>query len=327
MDERIIRYCEGTLPAGQQRELLEEARENPLLKAEIIDCQHLHSLLGLRTSQADRRLGKEKYDHFKKLVCSRKRRQTMLTFVRYAALFILAFLSSGILAVYFLGGDRPEEADRLAMGQELYIPPGQRGELVLPDGTKVWLNAGSRLSYPSVFEGERKVRLSGEAYFEVAKNEQMPFIVSTKTVEIKALGTRFNVFSYPGAEYASVYLKQGSVKVYFPAAESKGLLLQPEQRVVQQGNTLSRAAADPDDLLWREGIYSFKKQKLGSIIRKLELYYDVRILVRDKRILEYEYVGKFRQRDGVMEILRLIQRIHKFKIYKDDELNQIVLSE
>lgn len=327
MDERIIRYCEGTLPAGQQRELLEEARENPLLRAEIIDCQHLHSLCGLTTRQADRRLGREKYEDFKKIIRSRQRRQTMLTFGRYAALFILAFLSSGLITAYFLADRYSRQDDRLAMQQELHVPSGQRAELVLPDGTKVWLNAGSRLAYPSVFEKERKVRLSGEAYFEVAKNEKMPFIVSTKTVDIKALGTRFNVFNYPGAEYASVYLKQGSVKVYFPAAESKGLLLQPEQRVVQQGNTLKRETADPDDLLWREGIYSFKKQKLGSIIKKLELYYDVEIIVRDKRILEYEYVGKFRQRDGVMEILRLIQRIHKFRITKNDESNQILLSE
>lgn len=327
MDERIIRYCEGTLPAGQQRELLEEASQNPVLKAEIIDCQRLHSLFSLTDRQADRRLGREKYEDFKKIIRLRGRRRTLLTFTRYAALFILAFLSSGLITAYFLADRYTRQDDRLAMQQELHVPPGQRAELLLPDGTKVWLNAGSRLVYPSVFEKERKVRLSGEAYFEVAKNEKIPFIVSTETIEIKALGTRFNVFHYPGAAEASVYLKQGSVKVYFPAAESNGLLLQPEQRVVRQGNTLKRETADPDDLLWREGIYSFKKQKLGSIIRKLELYYDVDIIVRDKRILEYEYVGKFRQRDGVMEILRLIQRIHKFHISKNDETNQILLSE
>jgi len=83
---------------------------------------------------------------------------------------------------------------------------------------------------------------------------------------------------------------------------------------------------DPDELLWREGIYTFKRQKLGRIIEKLELYYDVKIVVKDPEILDYEYVGKFRQRDGVMEILHLIQRIHNFKIKKNDELNQIVLS-
>ena len=83
---------------------------------------------------------------------------------------------------------------------------------------------------------------------------------------------------------------------------------------------------DPDELLWREGIYTFKRQKLGRIIEKLELYYDVKIVVKDPEILDYEYVGKFRQRDGVMEILHLIQRIHNFKIKKNDELNQIILS-
>lgn len=176
------------------------------------------------------------------------------------------------------------------------------------------------------FEKERKVFLSGEGFFDVAKNEKAPFIVSTRTIDVKALGTQFNVFCYPESDYTGVYLQRGSVKAYFPSSEAKGIILSPEQYLVQRGKRLELSTMDPDELLWREGIYTFKKQKLGSIIKKLELYYDVKIIVKDQEILNYEYVGKFRQRDGVLEILRLIQRIHKFNIKKDDELNQIVLS-
>lgn len=134
------------------------------------------------------------------------------------------------------------------------------------------------------------------------------------------------MFCYPGSDYTGVYLQQGSVKAYFPSLESEGVVLSPEQYLVQKGKRLELSTKDPDELLWRQGIYTFKRQKLGSIIKKLELYYDVKIIVKDPEILNYEYVGKFRQRDGVLEILRLIQRIHKFNIKKDDELNQIVLS-
>jgi len=83
---------------------------------------------------------------------------------------------------------------------------------------------------------------------------------------------------------------------------------------------------DKDKLLWKDGIYSFKKERMSAIIKKLELYYDVEIIVKDTAIYNYEYTGKFRQRDGVAEILRIIQKIHQFKIYQNEELNRITLS-
>ena len=187
-------------------------------------------------------------------------------------------------------------------------------------------DAGSRLSYPSFFTNERKVFLSGEGFFDVAKNETSPFIVSTQTIDVKAIGTRFNVFSYPDGDYTGVFLQEGKVKAYFPSEEAKGIVLLPEQYLVQKDGRLELSVMDSDELLWREGIYTFKKQKLGNIIKKLELYYDVEIVVSDPEILRYEYVGKFRQRDGVMEILRVIQRIHGFKIRRHEEENRIVLS-
>lgn len=214
----------------------------------------------------------------------------------------------------------------IALNQELYVPAGQRAELTLPDGSKVWLNAGSRLSYPSTFTNERRVSLSGEGYFVVAPNKEVPFIVSTSTIDVRALGTEFNVSSYPSSRNIEVYLQKGSVKTYFPGAETNGLIMLPGQCLVQNGKKLELKEMDPDILLWREGLYTFKKQKLGKIIEKLELYYDVRINVKDPEILDYEYVGKFRQRDGILTILQVIQKIHKFKIEKDEELNQITLS-
>lgn len=326
MDERIIKYCQGILSEQEQDLLLKEAYNDPELKSQLIDYQHLYSLLELVPEKADLQEGYEKYGNFKKLLNYRKRKVWLISFSRYAAILMIAFVSAWMLASYYFSGNIAEQQELIAFQQELVVPPGQRAELTLPDGTKVWLNAGSKLSYPSFFEKERKVFLSGEGFFDVAKNEKVPFVVSTRTIDIKALGTQFNVFSYPESDYTGVYLQEGKVKAYFPSSETDGVVLSPDQYLVQKGKRLELATMDPDELLWREGIYTFKKQKLGNIIKKLELYYDVKILVKDPEILDYEYVGKFRQRDGVMEILHLIQRIHSFKIKKNDELNQIVLS-
>jgi ferric-dicitrate binding protein FerR (iron transport regulator) len=325
MDEIIIKYCQGILSKQEQDELLKEAYNDPELKSRIIDYQHLHSLLGLTPEKADIAQGSKEYGIFKKLVNSRKRKVWIISFSRYAAIIVIVFAAAWMSASYYFSGNIAEQEKLIAFQQELVVPAGQRAEITLPDGTKAWLNAGSRLSYPSFFDKERKVFLSGEGFFDVAENKEIPFIVSTHSIEIKALGTEFNVFCYPESGYTGVYLQQGSVKVYFPSSETSGVVLSPEQYLVQEGKQLKYSRMDSDELLWREGIYSFKKQKLGNIIEKLELYYDVKIIVKDREILNYEYVGKFRQRDGVLEILRLIQRIHKFKIEKDGELNEIIL--
>lgn len=325
MDERIIKYCQGDLSKEEQDRLLKEAYKDPVLKSRIIEYQHLHSLLELTPERMNMEEGRLNYSGFRKLLEAQKRKGMLISFSRYAAIIVIAFISAWMMASYYFSGNQ-EQKELIAFQQELVVPAGQRAELTLPDGTKVWLNAGSKLSYPSFFEKERKVFLTGEGFFNVAKNENAPFIVSTKTIDIKALGTQFNVFSYPESDYTGVYLQEGKVKAYFPSSETDGVVLSSDQYLIQKGKKFEWSTMDPDHLLWREGIYSFKKQKLGSIIKKLELYYGVKIIVKDREILSYEYVGKFRQRDGVLEILRLIQRIHNFKISKDDDLNQIVLS-
>lgn len=321
MDEKIIKYCQGSLPKEEQKLLLKEAYNNPDLKSQIIDYQQLHSLLGLASLQADQKKGREAYNLFQKRISSQKRKLQIGLFIRYAAILIVTFITGWSIS-YFQFSKR----QLLVSQQELIVPAGQRAELILPDGTKVWLNAGSKLTYPSFFEKERKVELTGEGFFQVAKNEEIPFIVSTKNINIKALGTQFNVYSYPKNDYTSVFLKEGKVKAYFPSSEKEGIILSPNQYLIQKGDKFTFSTMDQDELLWRDGIYSFKRQTFGEIIEKLELYYDVDIVVKDPEILNFEYVGKFRQKDGVMEILTLIQKIHRFKIKKDNDLNQIILS-
>ena len=326
MDERILKYCEGLLPGQEQECLLKEAQNDPELKKLIIEYQRLHSLLGLIPEKIDVEEGTKGYAGFKSRVASRRKRALLVSFGRYAAVLVLSFISAWMLASFYFSKEGFGKKELIASRQELFVPPGQRAELTLPDGTKVWLNAGSRLSYPSFFTNERKVVLSGEGFFDVAKNESSPFIVSTQAIDIKAVGTRFNVFSYPDGDYTGVYLQEGKVKAYFPSEEAKGILLLPEQYLLQKDGRLELSVMDSDELLWREGIYAFKRPKLGNIIKKLELYYDIEIVASDHEILDYEYVGKFRQRDGVMEILRVIQRIHGFKIRRHEEENRIVLS-
>ncbi len=147
MDERIIKYCQGNLSKEEQDQLLKEAYKDPVLKSRIIDYQHLHSLLELTPERMDKEQGRINYACFRKLVNVQKRKVMLISFSRYAAIIVIAFVSAWMLASYYFSGNLAEQKELIAFQQELLVPAGQRAELTLPDGTKVWLNAGSKLSY------------------------------------------------------------------------------------------------------------------------------------------------------------------------------------
>ncbi len=157
----------------------------------------------------------------------------------------------------------------------LCVPAGQRAQITLQDGTTVWLMLNPRWTYPSRFAGkERKVTLMGEAYFDVAKTPRKPFLVSTQNIQLKVLGTLFNVRDYPNAESFEGLAFEGSVEI---DRGSKGaLMLKPGEEVtMQEGNMSGSAIVNPNYFLWKDGIYSFDNESLLEILQKLQLYYDV----------------------------------------------------
>ena len=318
MDHRIIKYYAGELSKEERKALLQEAFSHPELKKEIMEYQQMQSLVKLHPQEKNELLGKESLERFMQARQAEKGKRLFLHLLRYAAMVTVCIVSTWWITFSFVGTDMPQ-----AVAQELTVPAGQRAHIVLPDGTKVWVNAGSILSYPSVFGEERRVKLTGEAFFEVSKGTA-PFIVSTGKVDIKALGTQFNVFNYP-TEELSVALLEGSIRIYHPGQEQQGIILKPNQELVETDGHFHISSISEDPIIWKEGLYVFNKQKLEDILRKLELYYDVKIIVKDTSISAYEYTGKFRQRDGVMEVLRIIQKIHPFKIEKKENTNEIIL--
>jgi len=209
----------------------------------------------------------------------------------------------------------------------LVVPAGQRAQLTLHDGTSVWLNAHSTLTYPARFSGRsRRVTVSGEAYFKVAENLKNPFIVSTQNIEMKVLGTQFNVYSYPGTGCIRTDLVEGSLMVYSKESPQASVILKPNEQIVVKDGKMSLQIRNSDYFLWKEGIYAFENERLLDIIEKLQLYYDVKIIVKDPEIFNVRYTGKFRQRDGIDEILRIIQKIQKFNVQKDTENNIITIT-
>jgi transmembrane sensor len=318
MDERIIKYYANELDKAERKALLEEAFADKELKQQMMEYQNLQSLFSLHSQKKNMVRGEESLHNFMKVRTAEKGKKILWNILRYAAVILVCVFSTYWITCLTAGGD-----DNSPITQELSVPPGQRAHIILPDGSKVWVNAGSVLSYPSVFGEERRVKLSGEAFFEVAKGD-IPFIVSTDKADIRALGTKFNVFSYSKG-VLSVALLEGAVKVYKSNQEQHGVILKPNQLLTEAGGRFYVEGITESPVIWKEGLYAFNKKPLADILKKLELYYDVEITVLNSEILGYECTGKFRQRDGIMEVLRIIQKVHPFKIKREEDSNKIIL--
>jgi ferric-dicitrate binding protein FerR (iron transport regulator) len=213
--------------------------------------------------------------------------------------------------------------------QVLYVPSGQRLSFTMQDGTVVWLNAQSSMTYPAVFSNdERRISIEGEVYIEVAKDVHRPFIVAVRGIDVKALGTTLNICNYKGDNEARVSLLEGSIKIFNPDNEQGGILLKPGEEAIMttDGKTEVTAIRNRDYFLWKDGIYCFESQPFTNIMRRLELYYDIKIEIKDPDMREWKYTGKFRQRDGIDEILCLMSKIHKFNIRKDEENNTFYIT-
>jgi transmembrane sensor len=158
-------------------------------------------------------------------------------------------------------------------------PNGGRYEIVLPDGTHIWMNAASSLKYPASFASlkERRVELQGEAYFQVAKDKQHPFIVRTPLQEVKVLGTHFNINSYVDEPETKTTLLEGSVNVYNLTSKNSKLL-SPGQQAIVYGNNLKVGDADVDQAVsWKNGDFVFVGEDLKAVMRQVARWYDVEI--------------------------------------------------
>lgn len=326
MDERIEKYFNEELSSIERVQFLHEVDSNETLKKQFAEYQNLYALLNLSPQIENRKIGKQKYDRFVHQKQNRNLRKLWLGRIGYAAAILILVVSSSLLTLWYT---QNEEVVFVANEMNtLYTPAGQRACLVLQDGTEVWLNAKSKLIYPAQFTGkERRVKVEGEAFFNVAKDSVKPFIVSAMDVDMKVLGTQFNVYCYPDVGYVETSLLEGSVRVFFSGKEKEGILLKPDQQVTAaNGKMVVKPIRLNEHFLWRDGVYAFENEPLIDILKKLELYYDVKIVVEDTTMFNETYTGKFRQRDSLDDIFKILQQIRSFKFCKDTENNIITLS-
>lgn len=189
---------------------------------------------------------------------------------KYAAILLLPLIT-GLVVWGIMENKVAESSDMI----ECFVPKGEQQTITLSDGTNVTINSGSLFIYPKKFYGNnRKVHLSGEAYFKVSRNEGMPFLISTGPLNIKVLGTTFNVEAYPEDENITTTLEEGSVKVYRSSyPEKEGIIMKPDERLVyhNQNDKFELYKVESEDFTaWTNGELYFVEQPLSVILKTIE---------------------------------------------------------
>lgn len=216
-------------------------------------------------------------------------------------------LENGLLA-YKINGRTITENDE-AFYNTITTPRGGQYQVTLSDGTKVWLNAASSIRFPVVFTGaERRVEVTGETYFEVAKNEKLPFKVKAVNSEVEVLGTHFNINAYDDEATIKTTLLEGKVKVSVPSAGQAASYLIPGQQsgISKTGKISVLDNADTEEAVaWKNGRFQFKSADLRSILRQIARWYDVD--VEYKGAVDLHFTGQLTRNENVSRMFEKLQ--------------------
>jgi transmembrane sensor len=212
--------------------------------------------------------------------------------------------------IYLIAPSKSADANTPIAFNAINTPVGGQYQVILPDGTKVWLNAASSLKYPTLFKGgQRTVELTGEAYFEVTKNAAMPFYVKANNMQVKVLGTHFNIMAYDNEPAIKTTLLEGSVQL------SSGFVnntLKPGQQGMLKNGRITVSDVDADHAIaWKKGYFEFNRSGIHEIMNQLARWYDIEI-VYEGIIPDDEFVGKIERGAKLSQVLKILRlsKIH-----------------
>ena len=213
-------------------------------------------------------------------------------------------------------------SDQASAMNQLVIPYGNQSHVVLPDNTIVWLNAGSRLVYPTQFNSKnREVMLFGEAFFDVSKNPEQPFIVKTSDLQIKVLGTRFNVSAYAEDPFIQTVLEEGRVAIRpnHAAFFERDLELAP-RHMASYSKTSEKTNVYSVNVdyytLWTKGLLSFNESDYSQVLKKVERFYNISFHFSDPSLRTIRISGKLDLKQKMNEVFEYLEKVSATKIYK-----------
>lgn len=228
-----------------------------------------------------------------------------------AAILLIPVLA---FSIWYYISSKPGE-DNAAVQQmaqswvEINAPDGARVEFLLPDSSRGWLNSGSKLKYPAIFSEMRRVELTGEAWFDVKHIDEKEFVVSVPDMDVKVLGTQFNVAAYSDDSFTNVILEEGKVEVNGKAG-TFNQVLSPNEKIAfdRQSRSLKLSAVDALRFsAWKEGFLIIDNEPLGDVVGRLERWYNIDILIQDEVLKSYRFKATFKD-EPLEEVLKLMAK-------------------
>ncbi|MGE4587420.1 MAG: FecR domain-containing protein [Mangrovibacterium sp.] len=327
MKARIIAYLDGELGEEECRELadwLTRSDANARYYARIRDLWESSRTEAFCLAETEKAWNKfiastqgMGYNRQHKVPVVRTARIT-----RLAAVLVLGMVLGGFIAYY--SGTTPAKTVQFTAS----APKGSVARIILPDHTEVYLNAGTELCYTAEAGAKnREVTLSGEAWFKVRKNRELPFLVHTGYYTVKVLGTEFNVKNYAEDNRLETTLEKG--KIVITSSDKlrlkEELMLNPGEQLVLNKEKNSLRVRDVDPLLyssWKNNKLQFLRLQLGELITLLERRYGVEIEVNEPGILNYHYSGTIKN-ESILEVLEILQHTLPIRYEIDDQIVKI----
>lgn len=310
MEKELLHlFFSGRASVEQERRLLDWLDQDPAHERELLAERRLFDAALMLARPAER---------------PRRHLFALPRWTREAARYAAVIVAAAGLGGWYLS----DLNERLMQScNTIAVPAGQRVDVTLPDGTKVCMNALSELRYPTFFVGkQRRVQLSGEAFFDVTHDAKHPFVVETYACEVEVLGTKFDVEARSENDVFTASLVDGRVRVTDKTHPGSKVVLLPSDRVSRRdGQLVVDRLPDHEQFQWREGLIAFRDASFPELLAQFEKYYGVTFEVHRESVTDKLFTGKIRISEGVDHALRVLRRSAEFTHMRNEAKNVIYI--
>lgn len=310
IEDTIISYLEGKLDSDEQQELLnwvQRSKDNAITYTRTKDAWEAAYVDANAVADTKKEWKTLKYQLIGPSIAASNKIKRTLRIWQAVAAVVSVMLS--LSALWYV---TQSESTKDELQVQTIVPSGEKTRLVLPDGTKVWINSSSVLTYNTDYGREnRNIHLDGEAYFEVAHNADMPFHVYTKDCKVKVLGTKFNVMAYSSSPYTETSLLEGKVNVSLQNGEP--VVIKPGQMALVNGDKESIRILEGNInniICWKDNVLKFDNTPFKQVIEKLNKWYGVTIELNNAELLEqkrFTFTVKSESLSELLTIMKLVQ--------------------
>jgi len=296
IENLIARYLNGDCSEIEKTELLEWTNSSPNNSKEYLQIKDLWDITNHKDSKSNEQL----VCFYKTQLEKSKRARTILIY-RIAA--VAAILIIGLVVSILIPRGSVEGTPKLSVYS---VPLGSRSKLVLFDGTEVNLNSGSTLTYSNEYNsGTRRVTLTGEGFFKVKADKKHPFIVKTADFEVEATGTQFNVSAYDNDSFSNATLAEGVVDLRMSKSNQTLKIVPGEKfKLNRSGGNFDQTTVDVEsELAWKNGEFIFKSIPFPELVKRLERWYDVKLIWAGSKLETYSFSGRFKNQETIWQVL------------------------